>query len=359
MNLDRILIRNVEAPELIELFLIASIASVLAIRAFLAATGYPQIGGDGLHVAHMLWGGLFMMLALLMSYSLMGIVIQRMSAILAGVGFGTFIDELGKFITGDNNYFFQPTIGLIYIIFIGIFLLIRVLRQNRRLTPHESLANILNRLVGVIDGRIDAESRRRVNELLSDTDDSDALVETIRAYTEGLLPSEGSDMRFYFRLRDRLVREYSRVALNRFFAIGLTALLVLISVLQTIGAVALLVVALAFDTVTEEATFVSQAQFVSSTVAALMILYGAWRLRRSRVEGYRWYLRAVLLNIFITYVFAFFESELAAVTGLSFNILFYLALRFLIERETSLSGSDTDAGATASDPSTVEATNPV
>jgi len=33
-----------------------------------------------------------------------------------------FIDELGKFITSDNNYFFQPTISLIYIVFIIIFL---------------------------------------------------------------------------------------------------------------------------------------------------------------------------------------------------------------------------------------------
>ena len=38
-------VRNSDAPELIELFLVAGIASVLAIRGFLAATGYPQLGG--------------------------------------------------------------------------------------------------------------------------------------------------------------------------------------------------------------------------------------------------------------------------------------------------------------------------
>ena len=39
-----------------ELFLFAGIATVLITRAYLAATGYPQIGGGALHIAHVLWG---------------------------------------------------------------------------------------------------------------------------------------------------------------------------------------------------------------------------------------------------------------------------------------------------------------
>ena len=63
------LVRNSAAGELLELFLVAAVASVLAIRAFLAATGYPQLGGDGLHIAHMLWGGGLMLVALLLLFT--------------------------------------------------------------------------------------------------------------------------------------------------------------------------------------------------------------------------------------------------------------------------------------------------
>ena len=49
-------VRVLKLSRLLETFFIASVTSILVIRAFLAATGYPQLGGHGLHIAHMLWG---------------------------------------------------------------------------------------------------------------------------------------------------------------------------------------------------------------------------------------------------------------------------------------------------------------
>ncbi|MCA9386362.1 hypothetical protein KC717_06990, partial [Candidatus Dojkabacteria bacterium] len=115
--------QRIDAYEFLEIFFVSAIASIFLIRSFLVVTGYPQLGGGGLHIAHMLWGGFLLMIALV----LMFIFISRQSAYIAsivgGVGFGTFIDELGKFITADNNYFFQPTFALLYIIFILLFFL--------------------------------------------------------------------------------------------------------------------------------------------------------------------------------------------------------------------------------------------
>jgi hypothetical protein len=51
--------------DLLDTFLVSAIAAIVVIRIFLEATGYPQLGG-GLHIAHVLWGGLGMLVAIVL-----------------------------------------------------------------------------------------------------------------------------------------------------------------------------------------------------------------------------------------------------------------------------------------------------
>ena len=143
-------VRVLKLSRLLEIFFIASVTSILVIRAFLASTGYPQLGGHGLHIAHLLWGGLLMLIALVLLLSFIGRNLQSSAALLGGIGFGTFIDELGKFITSDNNYFFQPAIPLIYIIFVLLFLSFRELEQHPSPSARTRLANALHILAEML-----------------------------------------------------------------------------------------------------------------------------------------------------------------------------------------------------------------
>ena len=51
------------------------------------------------------------------------------------------------------------------------------------------------------------------------------------------------------------------------------------------------------------------------------------------MAGYLWFQRAALVNLLITQLFAFFQTELGALTGLAVNLLIYLALSFMINAE--------------------------
>jgi len=138
--------RNAEASLLLESFFIAAVVSFLAIRAFLAVTGYPQLGANGIHIAHLLWGGLLMLLLAYLDRS-----VQHVAAVVAGLGFGTFVDEIGKFVTADNDYFFRPAVAVIYVTFVATFLATRTLIGRRQLRPNEALANALALLDGTLD----------------------------------------------------------------------------------------------------------------------------------------------------------------------------------------------------------------
>ena len=116
-------------------------------------TGYPQIGGHGLHIAHMLFGGAGMLIALLASLTFLGPRTRSFAAIVGGAGFGAFIDELGKFITSDNDYFYQPAVALIYVVFVLLFIAGERLATDANPPPNERLAQALDVVTGaVVDG---------------------------------------------------------------------------------------------------------------------------------------------------------------------------------------------------------------
>jgi hypothetical protein len=144
-----------------ELFLFAAIATVLIVRGFLAATGYPQVGGGGLHIAHVLWGGLLLGAAVVLSTTGLGSRVRGFSAFMGGIGFGLFIDEVGKFLTKNVNYFYTPAVAIIYLLFIVTFLVVREIILRHRLSDRQRLALASTALADLVLGQLD-ERRREV-----------------------------------------------------------------------------------------------------------------------------------------------------------------------------------------------------
>jgi hypothetical protein len=64
--------RSSVGPSAAEAFTIIAIATILITRLYLRLTGYPQVGGGDLHIAHALYGGALMMFALLIGWLVLG-----------------------------------------------------------------------------------------------------------------------------------------------------------------------------------------------------------------------------------------------------------------------------------------------
>jgi len=80
--------RNIEIRSLLDTFLICAVATILIIRLQLWATNYPKLGGGKLHIAHLLWGGLLMLVAIVILVSFISRSRRHTAAVLGGVGFG-------------------------------------------------------------------------------------------------------------------------------------------------------------------------------------------------------------------------------------------------------------------------------
>lgn len=142
------MMKKINAPgsrlDRIDTFVLAGVMTILGTRAFLAVTGYPQVGNDSLHIAHVLWGGIFLTFAFLVV--LLSDTPNRLfAALLGGIGFGLFIDEVGKFVTKDNNYFYEPAVGIMYVSFLLIWFISRLLIVRTEKQPFLSPAEWPNK----------------------------------------------------------------------------------------------------------------------------------------------------------------------------------------------------------------------
>jgi len=325
------LTRSSDGGAFLELFLIGAAVSAVGVRWLLALTGYPRLGGGGLHVAHLLWGGLLMVVAIIALLLFLDRGVHQIAAGIAGIGFGLFIDEIGKFLTADNDYFFRPAIAVIYIIFIGLFLLLQVVLSGPRLDPRESLANAMDLLEGGLDGSIEEGTRAHASMLLRRSADS-PLTESLQTFAAGLA-DRPTTLPWLHRMASRLDAGYDAVVGNPSFdrvvvlAVGVYAAASVISV----G----LLIASQGARLSETAT---QAQALSTLAGSLLVLRGIPELAASRIDAYRWFRRGVLVWILIAQVFVFYTSQLAGVGGLLVDLVAYAAIRYMSSREISRTG---------------------
>lgn len=331
--------RGIHAPLLLERFFVSAVVAVLVIRAYLQLTGFPQIGGRGLHVAHVLFGGIFMMAALLICLTFLGQPARNAAAILGGAGFGTFIDELGKFLTSDNNYFYQPAIALIYIIFVLIFIAAERLADEANPTPTERLAQTLDvTTTGVIE-YFPMSQRDLAMRLLADADPANPLVPALKTALAQIAAQPDQQDGLPERVARRVGNAYAWLTSQRWF---------LKLVLFMAGAV--VIVSLRELTV----TFLANADdgtvnaYMDSTTGLLVfvnliigviLLAGLFKLRSSVLAAFRWFRRAVLFSLLVAQPLAFYEEQWSALVGLGLNLILLSALEYAISREARDAGA--------------------
>jgi hypothetical protein len=358
MKNQRIFIRNFEAGRFLESFIVAAVASVLMIRLFLDLTGYPQISGGGLHIAHVLWGGLLMLAAIIILLSFLGRAAERVAAIMGGIGFGMFIDEVGKFVTSDNNYFFRPAAALIYVMFILIFLVARSLQANQNFSDLEYLLNALREMEEVALHDMDKDEKERALNHLSRSDPRSPLVaylrESLARADLTLMPQQS----FYARGKRFVTDFYQRVATRPWFTFALICFFVVQLIVKILYVFILVFfVGLGWERILDvrvigylagqmqHLSFVDWADIASSLLSGFFVLCGVIWIRRSRLFAYRMFARSILISIFLTQVFAFYKEQFSALLGLLFNILILIVLRFMISQEWLKADSSRKASA--------------
>ena len=320
--------RSYDLHQQLTTLFVCAVATVLFTRGLLAATGYPQVGGSSLHIAHVLWGGLLLLAALIATLAFLSPATKPLAAVAGGVGFGLFIDEVGKFVTKDVNYFYRPAIAIIYVCFVVGFGVIRWL-SRRSFSAQEATLIGLDALQRAMVGALSEERRIHVLSLMRSTGADSPLTQSVRELLERSTVDQELHRSLTQRLLGRLAAAWTALTRHRLFRSGLFAVLFVAAAISAAEVGWLLRNGIA------NLSFSQRAFTLTTIVADAALVIGAVRLRTSLLSALHWYDHAVLLEITVGQVFLFTSEQLAATLDLVALLLLWSLIRWAIHLETA------------------------
>ncbi len=325
------LVHNLRASIYLETLLASSAITVVIIRFLLVLSGYPQLGdSQALHIAHMLWGGFIMIGVILFFLSFFGRHIHMISAILGGIGFGIFIDELGKFITANNNYFFQPAIPIMYFIFIFLFLIGRHILCSRQPSTNDYLVNSMGMIQDGLINTKDREFYEHIEYLLKKAGRKNPSVKQLLQLIQiqlGSLP----DTRTEHHLAKTIENWYQKLLERKLVELIVIVFFILFTAFNSYNILQPLIDNTPFS-FTDLSMF-EQLEFLSVIIIALITLGGIIEFIFSRLHAYKTLELSVYLSLYLLQIFIFYNNQLYGVFGLSISLITLLILKYLIKIE--------------------------
>ncbi len=335
------LVRREDASEMVLMVMVSAITALMSLRIYLELTDYPRIGRGIWHISHALTGGLVMAAGQLVNLIWHGDRARKISAVIFGIGFGWFIDELGKYITTDYDYLFKPAFSFIYIVFVLLFLLYWWLEREFPKDPRTLTYQVLNQLEDIADNNLTKPEKDKALtnlKLISSkgTEESRLLARRLhRIVEETEAKEEGKNrLKTWWKKMGRLWYAAFKKRLFQFLLIVVAVVFTTGSLIDSVRLLSRFGNREIFDYWTEGKELLTRADinmFTFKTVAdgAASTLYLAglfWIFRRNKILGINYFQYGLTVNIFLSSVFKFYFEQLGAVAGVLSSALILVGL---------------------------------
>jgi len=334
------------ASELVLIMMVAAILSLLSARLFLELTNYPQLGRGDWHVAHTLWGGVLMVGGMMIGLVTHGERFKKVAAGTFGVGLGWFVDEMGKYLSSDGDYFFQPAIVLMYIFFVLIFLFYRYLDKTMIINPKTLLYQAISELEEIAEKDLGEKEQQalieKLDRIIKKVDPAvGVFVVGLKKLIKQVKVVENKQEKWSQRWWGEVKRfSYHKVFRQKF----ILYLLLSLAFIYIIGGIYDTVIFGRFLTnkewwygsygqhnlasVTETTIFFLKMFF--DLVTSVLFVWGIfWVVKKKKNRGIMFFRYGLLVNIFLSSVFKFYLEQFSGVFSLMASVVVLVGLERL------------------------------
>ncbi len=253
-----------------------------------------------------------------------------LGSLFGGVGFGLFVDEIGKFVTKDNNYFYQPAVALVYCVFVVIYLVFNYLNKKPISTDTEYLSNAIEGIKHLYTDEPTSDRVESIRKLLS-LAKQNLHSRLLAQFVSSISPKTPSSSK---RITSTLKHLYHLLKISR----SPRRLSILVTIYFSLHS--LINLGQTIITTWQPRSGVSQwGEWLSTLVANGLVLFGLIRLRKSRLASYKILKTSILISIFITQIFTFYLDQLSALFGLAINLVSLIGINYLIDTRTKFAYS--------------------
>lgn len=339
--MDRDLVKRRRAADLVFNVMFAGLLTVLVMRFYLKITNNAQVTFGMLHIAHVMWGGLFLMIGLGIGLMFYGKRALIWASLVGGVGWGLFIDEAGKFLTRDNDYWFRPAVIIIYISFVILFLVYRKLEREQKTDTKTLWYELVENLDEVVEDSLGEREKQELLRLIGKLKtreldgDKQRMLDQIELVVN---KSKTIKRKTNFSLQ-RLIASGLRVSYNRLFRkkvvfYGLVAYSAWYVVDKFVDVTRILTnphklmvvekYYANYDFFSKTDVYMISFKIVIDLVVASFFLWGliSW-INKKTLRGVKFYQMGLLINIFLSSVFKFYFEQFSGVFSLVLSLVLW------------------------------------
>lgn len=342
-------VKRENAADLVMILMMWALGSLLITRFFLKLMGWPTISFGVWHIAHVLWGGFFMLAGMIMLLTSYGEKMRKISAAIAGIGWGLFVDEIGKYLTKDNDYWFRPAIIFIYISFIIIFLIYRYFERTNKKEPKTLFYSIINEIEEIIEeGNLEKKDKKNLSLKIKKLLEIEKNQEKIKLLKKLNLiiretKTRADDPNNFLNKTFQLLKQisYNKIFKKKIILYGLGIYSIYYAIDKIIEAINIatnpekLAVIQKFysdyDFFSKADTYMIGLKIIFDVITAILFLIGLGLMTRKKtlLKGLIFFQYGLLVNIFLSTVFRFYFEQFQAIFALAISIFIFYGIKRL------------------------------